>query len=331
MIHTHVDQHEQSARLAIDWIQPRCASVFRQACACGGTCPKCRGQGRDAPTTEHSEDIGPTADSPIAHNKTTSWGQPLDAATRRFFEAGFGHDFGRVRVHTDTEAAESVKFLNARAYTVGVDVFFGPGQYAPKEDWGRELLAHELVHVVQQGANEAGTQRSVFHDDHGAEREAKQLATLAANGARVSVGGRALMGTVQRAAPSPRPLPPPPPRPSAWRNCENRGYTRRDVVAEAHRQYMADHGLSDTMVKAEPLTDLETIWRTTGTSGHTLSIYMFLFVTNLSDEITVEPKGDAPGSEHETEDLRYECLYEVNCPLTPPMVLQKMYCATTPR
>ena len=79
-------------------------------------------------------------------------GQALDAATREFFSARFGHDFANVRVHADAEAAESARALNALAYTVGRDVVFGAGQYAPENRAGKQLLAHELAHVVQQAA-----------------------------------------------------------------------------------------------------------------------------------------------------------------------------------
>ncbi len=78
-------------------------------------------------------------------------GQPLDAATRDFFEPRFGHDFGAVRVHTDWHAARSARDVQARAYTVGMDLVFGDGGYAPGTASGRRLLAHELAHVFQQG------------------------------------------------------------------------------------------------------------------------------------------------------------------------------------
>lgn len=77
-------------------------------------------------------------------------GEPLDPATRAFFEPRFGHDFGRVRVHADDRAAQSAEAINARAYTAGQRIVFGPGQYAPQTMPGQELLAHELTHVVQQ-------------------------------------------------------------------------------------------------------------------------------------------------------------------------------------
>jgi hypothetical protein len=82
----------------------------------------------------------------------SSQGHSLDTETSRFMERRIGFDFSKVRVHSDARAAESAHFLNARAYTVGPDVVFGAGEYAPSSAAGRSLLAHELTHVVQQGA-----------------------------------------------------------------------------------------------------------------------------------------------------------------------------------
>jgi hypothetical protein len=77
-------------------------------------------------------------------------GQTLSGKDRAFFEPRFGHDFSQVRVHTGAKAAESARAVNARAFTVGGDVVFGTGKYAPGTSEGKRLLAHELTHVVQQ-------------------------------------------------------------------------------------------------------------------------------------------------------------------------------------
>ncbi|HLB71706.1 MAG TPA: DUF4157 domain-containing protein [Candidatus Methanoperedens sp.] len=95
---------------------------------------------------------------PIVHQVLRSPGQPLDAAASTFMEPRFGHDFNQVRVHTNARATESVQGINALAYTVGNNIVFGRGQYAPGTTTGSRLLAHELTHVVQQ---EAGGSRSV--------------------------------------------------------------------------------------------------------------------------------------------------------------------------
>lgn len=82
-------------------------------------------------------------------------GQPLDPRTRGYMESRFGVDFGNVRVHTDDRAAQSARQINARAYTVGSDIVFSAGKYAPETSSGRKLLAHELTHVVQQSPGAA--------------------------------------------------------------------------------------------------------------------------------------------------------------------------------
>lgn len=82
-----------------------------------------------------------------------SSGQALPEHSRTFFEPRFGHDFSKVRLHTDALSTETAQALNARAYTMGRDIAFGAGQYAPETVTGKKLLAHELTHVVQQEEN----------------------------------------------------------------------------------------------------------------------------------------------------------------------------------
>ena len=109
----------------------------------------------------------PDTTSPVSSRATTGTlhdlgsGAPLDPATRSSFEPGFGADFSGVRVHSDEKAAKSARDLNARAYTVGSDVVFAEGEYQPHSSEGTHLLAHELAHVVQQGAGPAMVQRAV--------------------------------------------------------------------------------------------------------------------------------------------------------------------------
>jgi hypothetical protein len=79
-------------------------------------------------------------------------------------EARFGHDFGQVRVHTDAKAAESARAVNALAFTVGRNVVFGTGQYAPKTSAGQRLIAHELTHVGQQTGTTPRVQRQHVAD-----------------------------------------------------------------------------------------------------------------------------------------------------------------------
>ena len=99
-------------------------------------------------------------------------GQSLPRATRAFFEPRFGHDFSQVRVHADARAARLAQAMQARAFTQGRDVVFGAGQYAPGTPAGQRLLAHELTHVVQQGAARAqpGAAMSPLVSEHCSDR-----------------------------------------------------------------------------------------------------------------------------------------------------------------
>ena len=90
-------------------------------------------------------------------------GQPLSRSERNFFEPRFGSDFSKVRVHDNSRAAHIARSVNARAFTHGHDLVFGAGEHAPTTPAGRELLAHELTHVIQQrngtGLGQAAIQR----------------------------------------------------------------------------------------------------------------------------------------------------------------------------
>lgn len=87
---------------------------------------------------------------PLVHEVLRSAGQPMDAATRQFMEPRFGTEFGQVRMHVGERAAASARAVNARAYAAGQNIVFGAGEYQPQSTAGRELIAHELAHVVQQ-------------------------------------------------------------------------------------------------------------------------------------------------------------------------------------
>ncbi len=120
------------------------------ACAGGASpCPKCAGRQSLGIQRYARRDDASVSDSFV--NKLSP-GRPLDAATRGFFESRFSQDFGQVRIHTDSGAAESARMLDAKAYTAGPNVVFAAGEYAPHTGAGRRLLAHELTHVVQQQA-----------------------------------------------------------------------------------------------------------------------------------------------------------------------------------
>jgi hypothetical protein len=109
-------------------------------------------------------------------------GAPLDAGTRSLMEQRLGADFGHVRVHADEHAAAAAHALGAEAYTVGGSIVFASRRYAPDGEEGRELLAHELVHTMQQDASGpavSGRRLSVESQDSAAEGEARRTARAA--------------------------------------------------------------------------------------------------------------------------------------------------------
>ena len=97
-----------------------------------------------------AEDIGEIAAPTIVHQVLRSPGQPLDSGPRALMESRFGYDFSGVRVHSGAAAGQSARDVSANAYTVGQDIVFGAGRFAPNQSDGQKLLAHELAHVVQQ-------------------------------------------------------------------------------------------------------------------------------------------------------------------------------------
>ena len=86
-----------------------------------------------------------------SHPRTDGSGSHLVATDRSLFESSFGFDFGHVRIHSDAAADSAARSIGARAFTSGSDIYFRSGEYSPSTGGGRQLLAHELTHVVQRG------------------------------------------------------------------------------------------------------------------------------------------------------------------------------------
>ena len=177
---------------------PANTRLIQHKCACGGAAGMTRNCGdcsnkKLIMQRSAANQVKPFGVPSIVQDVLHSPGQPLDAASRAFFEPRFGHDFGRVRVHTDAKSVESAREVNAVAYTVGQDVVFGQGRYAPHSTAGQRLLAHELAHTVQQqGATMPSQEKlevSSPDDDH--EREADNVAqsVVEATGPRTAKKG----------------------------------------------------------------------------------------------------------------------------------------------
>lgn len=222
-------------------IKPVPFGILQRKCACGGSgssggeCEECSKK-EMVLQRRASDNSAPGTVPRIVYDVLRSPGQPLDRATRTFFEPRFGHDFSKVRVHTDARAADSARAVNALAYTVGRDVFFGTGQYQPKTLTGQQLIAHELTHTLQQRSDRTD-HISLAPTKSQYEEEANTTAiSMIGNPAGgyfkptlspshllhrqliTSAGGSPvpLAGTYTGYQTSPWPTSPPPPPPQAW-------------------------------------------------------------------------------------------------------------------
>ena len=115
-------------------------------------CAKCETEEEGMIQTKAFGNINGLASNTLTSQirNTQGSGQGLDVGTRSFMESRFGTDFTKVKIHTDSQATQMNQELNAKAFTVGSDIYFNQGQYNPASTGGKHLLAHELTHVVQQ-------------------------------------------------------------------------------------------------------------------------------------------------------------------------------------
>jgi hypothetical protein len=163
-------------------------------------------------------------------------GQPLEANIRAVMEPRFGHDFSQVRVHTDTRAAESARAVNALAYTVGRDVVFGAGQYAPASSQGQRVLGHELTHVVQQRAYHTQQPQAlaVGPADDPLEREAQRAAAGLATPGTSFAGQAAREAMIQR---QPAPSTDDTKKPQGGKEVTTQPQPQQVPVAEVRKEY----------------------------------------------------------------------------------------------
>jgi hypothetical protein len=140
------------------------------------------------------------------HDALPSPGQPLDAATRARFEPSLGRNLSGVRIHPGPQAARAAASLNARAFTVGQEIFFSAGRYQPQSLEGSHLLAHELAHAVQQRPlSPLGASLPVSQPGDPVEREADRAAFALLAGRTANVAGGSQSLAIHRAPDSPTP------------------------------------------------------------------------------------------------------------------------------
>ena len=174
-INTPGDRYEQEAdrvaeqvmRMPEQTVQRKCTSCGKeeeiQQSAIGNIRRKCAKCEEEEMIQMKSQGCSENMASSTLMNQiqsTRGEGQAMDVNTRSFMEPRFGMDFSGVRIHADKQAAQMSQGINARAFTVGSDIYFNQGAYTPGTTDGKKLLAHELTHVVQQkGVVEQKVQR----------------------------------------------------------------------------------------------------------------------------------------------------------------------------
>jgi hypothetical protein len=198
-VNTPGDVYEQEADRVAEQVMRMPEPQVQRTCACGGSCDDCQKK-QESPQLQMKSvsgtHPGQTEAPPSVHEVLHQPGRPLDAATRAFMEPRFGRDFSGIRVHTGPAAAQSTRDVNARAYTVGHNIVMGDGQPSTSLREGRNLLAHELTHVLQQSTgNVHGIQRQPLHkpdsppqaDDKADDKEiSKQLDTVEAKWRKIA-------------------------------------------------------------------------------------------------------------------------------------------------
>lgn len=195
-------------------VRPRKANSFSWKCAYGDHPPSGQKDPEPFPVRRSLQEgerdrTKPRKALSAVHDVLRTPGASLDLASRDFMESRFAYGFSHVRVHTDDHAAESAQELDASAYTVGPHIVFNTDQYKPQTAHGKRLLAHELVHVMQQSGHTGHPRLLVGDPSDQYEEEADQLSnevtnmvsrgTLPERTAVVSRHPGAVSGILQRA------------------------------------------------------------------------------------------------------------------------------------
>jgi hypothetical protein len=162
-----------------------------------GECAACRARHLARDRAAGGRDAGQAP--PIVHDVVSRAGAPIAPDVRAVAEQRFRHDFADVRIHSDAEAGRSAEAVGARAYTVGPHIVFGSGRYSPETGSGRQLLWHELTHVVQQAsAAPRGARAPIpIADTENAEHEARSLAA----GSATPAGGAGAVADAEGSVP----------------------------------------------------------------------------------------------------------------------------------
>ncbi len=270
---------------------PLSSGLLQRKCSCGqqtiaiGECSECQKKRsllrhRSINQAESSEV------PPIVHEVLRSQGQPLDTNTQAFMGDRFGYHFDHVRIHVGSlgsKAAKSAQAVNALAYTVGHNIVFAAGQYAPTTPSGHKLLAHELTHVIQQG-NLTESQSSLRYDNPSstAEREAEHYSEKIATQSAVNTVQTLSFPLLQRqTATRPPTAEAEEDSPSAEDNNEERPRQPNfdSTCSNFHRCKLEDALVNSQQMVGSVLTELPQITRGRVTTGRIIDLLNVHFHT----------------------------------------------------
>lgn len=164
----HYDRHRLHSSTTFFGVQPKNSNFFAPSIQRQQTTEE-EDAVQPMPLMRKTENSGYQASPKLTSQLSQSkgGGNSLPTSTLSYMNKAFGTDFSYVRVHTSSEAQEMSQGIQAKAFTHGSDIYFSKGQYSPDSSDGKELLAHELTHVVQQRGNiisQKGVQRSQDDD-----------------------------------------------------------------------------------------------------------------------------------------------------------------------
>jgi hypothetical protein len=180
------------------------AAILQRKCACAA-CTDCDRKHEGDSTIQRQAAGSAHAPAGIPESVTTamaaaSGGQPLPTVLREQMESRFGRSFESVRVFTDLRAADATRSAQARAFTSGDRIYFANGEYQPQSEPGRELIAHELTHVVQQRSGRVALVEIGSPDD-ALEHEASAAATAVIRNDRPNIATPDTAHALRRSTP----------------------------------------------------------------------------------------------------------------------------------
>lgn len=164
------DHYEQEADAVADKVMQMAAPDRLQR-----KCAHCDEEEKKVQRKAAAQQDNDTTGTAGLYSNDITGGEPMRNTDQHFFGSALKYDFSKVRIHNDQKANDSARSINARAYTKGSSIVFGSNQYQPQTTEGKRLLAHELTHVVQQGAARGSSLQTMIQRDDAVDGKQAEL------------------------------------------------------------------------------------------------------------------------------------------------------------